>query len=363
MSRQTAVLGTVLAVMFVALVPLARGEITSIAGYTEVRVSEFRAGVPGDTDRASDSYPETSATLPLQVVAQLTSSDPTEEAAAAVAAQFADPFELDQPNPEEFAINLTLNSVSSNVRYTADALSREIRGVLYSEGELGLFSNVGDTANLTGRLFLDGALLIFAVQSDKDLTGASVQLRVTVVQSVEGQQDQTVFSGAVELRGATGGAATVAADGSFPTDRLILTSLSVLSSDFGAFTMLIIPNITVDFSYSAVVGQAFTLRATVEVEAANVAGECGVAAVIGTPTDTLLEVIGVTQGQQVAAKTVTAINDERENPSGELAFGQGQSLVSVLFPTCGVVGFESLIGVATLVGLKRFGGPRICHRQ
>lgn len=363
MTSQATKVGTVLTVVLAALVPFAEAEITSIAGSAQAEVTEFRSGSPGDTDRASDSFPGTAAELPLQVVARLVSSgfingDGGEEAAAAVAAQFADPTESLLANPEEFAINLALNSVSSNIFYQGRAISQETRGVLFSPGELFWFPNEGDTANLTGRLFLDGALTLIAVDPSKDLTGAHVRLRVTVVQSAEGQESQTVFTGAVELRGATGGNATLVAEGSFPTTRLIRTDLSIISPDFAAFHVLIIPNITIDYTYSATVGQAFTLVATVQVDAANVAGESGVAAIIGTPTDTLTQVIGLTQGSAVAAKTVAAISDERENPSGEPAFPQSQIQLLPLLSGCGLLGFESLIGIAALVGLKRIGGPR-----
>ena len=123
--------------------------------------------------------------------------------------------------------------------------------------------------------------------------------------------------------------------------------------------MLVIPNITIEYTYPVTIGQPFTLQATVEVEAANVAGEAGVAAVIGTPVATLTQIIGVTQGSEVASKTVTALSNERENPTGEAAFPQRLTF----FPACGLLGFESLIGVAGLVGLKRFGGPRIRRRR
>ncbi len=360
MTRPAAMVGTVLAVV---LAPLAQADIVTIAGFTQAEVTEYRFGEEGDTDRATELFDGTAGTLPLQVVAQLVSSDPDEEAAAAVAAQFADPRELAQPNPEEFAINLALNSVSPNIRYEAQAISRETRDVLFSPGELGLFSNEGDVVNLTGRLFLDGALVLLAIDPTHDLTGAYVRLRVTVVQSTEGQEDQTVFSGAVELRGTANGDATVVAEGDFPTTQLLRSDLAIVSEDFAAFQVLIIPDITIDYTYSATVGVPFTLQATIEVEAANVADESGVAAVIGTPVDTLSQVIDLTQGQQVAGNTLKIINDERENPTGEPAFPQNLPVFAPLFSACGVLGFESLIGVAALVGLKRFGVPRLYSRK
>lgn len=364
MSRQATKVGTAIMVLLVVLTPLAQAEITSIAGYTRVEVTEYVDGLEGDSDWAMDEYPGTAAELPLQVVARLIGSEylagvPEEEAAAAVAAQFADPRDLDQANPEEFAINLALSSVSESIRYEAEAISRETRGVLYSAGELYWLPTEGDTGNVTGRLFLDGALVLLAVDPAKDLTGASVTLYVTVVQSTDGQSDQTVFSGEVSLVGAAGGDATVEAEGSFPTASLLRVDLGALLEDFGAVQVLVIPNITIDYTYPVIIGQPFTLQASVEVEAANVVGECGVAAVIGTPVETLTQVIGATQGSAVASKTVTALTNERENPTGEAAFPQRPTF----FPACGLLGFESLIGVAGLVGLKRFAGPRVRRRR
>lgn len=360
MSRQALMVTAVLAVVLAGLTPSVRAEITAIAGFTQAEVTEYRSGAEGDTDRATESFPGTAAALPLQVVARLASVLTGEEAAAAVAAQFADPTELSQANPEEFAINLALNSISPNIRYEAQAISRETRDVLFSAGELGLFSSTGDTEELIGRLFLDGAMTIMAVDPDADLTGAFVRLRVTVVRSVAGEADQTVFTGTLELSGATGGNATVVAEGSFPTDDLVLTDLSLISDDFAAFAVLIIPSITIEYTYTAIVGQPLTLQATVEVEAANVADETGVAAIIGAPTDTLAEVIGLTQGELVAGKTLTALENERESPSGAPAFPQAQP---TLLPLCGIMGFESLLGVVGLIGLKRFGVFHRCTRK
>ena len=367
MSRRVAQIGMVMAVMLGTFSLPAAGDVTSIAGFTQAEVTEYRSGVEGDTDRATESYPETSAELPIQVVARLVSSeflsgDELEEAAAAVAAQFADPRVVISPNPEEFAINLALNSVSENIYYQARALSRETRGVLYSAGELGLLTTEGDEVSLTGRLYLDGALTLLAVDATKDLTGAYVTLSVTVVQRVEAQATETVFSGEIELRGAADGAASIVAEGSFPTTRLILTDLAIISPEFAAFHVLIIPNITIDYPYTATVGEEFTLEATVEVTAANLPDECAVAAVLGTPTDTLTQVIGLTQGTEVASKTVTALTNERESPTGDPAFPQ-PTLSPFLLPLCGGLGFETLIGLAALVGIRSFASPRRTLRK
>lgn len=363
MSCRAGIIGAVLTITLGALTPLASAEITSIAGRVEAQITEFRSGVSGESDVASDSYPDLKTTLPLQVAAHLSGGDTAGWAGGTIAAQFANPLELDQPNPEEFAMNLTLDSISPNIRYTAQALSEETREVLFSAGELGPQLEDGAVVPLTGRLFLDGALAIFAADRAHDLTGASVLLRVTVIKSVEGQEDETVFSGAVELRGAAGGDATRHAQGGFPTGPLVLTDLSILPGEFPAFHVLIVPDIRIDYAYTATVGQPFTLRAAVELEAANVGDGSGVAAVLGTPVGTLNQVINLTRGAQVAGEFVEALENERANPSGSPAFAQSPAPTLPLLPACGPLGLESLVGVAALVGVGRMGVGRRRRRR
>jgi hypothetical protein len=363
MSRPVTRIGMVVAVALAASSLPATAEVTSIAGYTLAEVTEFRSGVEGDHDRATDSYPETSAVLPLQVIAHLTSSGflagtATEEAAAIVAAQFADPRLPDSPNPGEFAINLALNSVSESIRYEARAVSRETRSVVHLPRELDLLVPAGAPVSLTGRLFLDGALTLFAEDAGQDFTGAYATLTVTVVKRLEGLPDETLFTGRIELRGDTEGQVTVADEGAFPTDRLILDDLTESMPDFGAFHVLIIPDIAIDYPYSANLGQEFILEATVEMTAANLPDHCGVAAVLGTSTDALTQVIELTEGAEVAAETLSAFSKAREDAAADAAL-QPPSL----FPLCGVLGFETLIGLAALVGIRNFASPRRYSRK
>lgn len=329
------------------------GEITSISGAAFAEVREINIAGAGDEDRVTESFPGTSATLPLQVVAELFVTD---EAAAAVAAQFADPRTLLQPNPEEFAINLALNSLSESVHYEANAYASETREVVFSAAEIP-FAQPGGQAKVLGRLFIDGALTIFATDPNHDLTGANVRLLVTVRRTGGSLPNETVFAGEVGLRGGANGDATTESQGSFPTARLIKSNLALFVTDFAAFHALIIPNLSIDYEYDVIVDEPFTLEARVQVLASNVPDASGVAAVIGTPVTAIQQVLALTEGAQVASKTLTALADERANPTGQPAF-PGQSLFPIL-PFCGAVGFEALLGLGLLAGLKCYGPRRI----
>lgn len=329
------------------LTPSGRGEILSVGGSASASATEIRNGATQDSDSASDTFPGTSD-LPLQVVARLISPNAEEHAAAVVGAQFADPRESAQPNPEEFAINLALNSESPDVRYSARASSQELRGILFSAGELGAQFGEGDEVGLTGSLFLDGALTIVAFGENDDLTGAGVTLTVTVEKLVNGAANETVFSGQVSLTGAIDAGVDVGTEGEFPLRQLILTDLAGIVSETNAFRVLIIPNVRIDYDYNAVVGQEFSLRATVTVDASNAPSDVAVAAVLGTPTDSIQTVLDLTQGDVTAAKVLQALQRERESPTGEPAFENPQPLRGL----CGLFGVEMALGLAGLTALR-----------
>lgn len=327
----------------------------SFSGKAEASISERIKGVSGKSESSSLVFP--GATLPLQVLADLTSSDNQFPSAGAVAAQFADPTQLNQDNPEEFAINLTLNSVSPEVQYEGVAIAQEIREVVFSAEELGGGLTDGETVELTGRFFVDGALTIIAADSSRDLTGSNVKLTVSVVAAPEGQTSEAALLGEVALVGDTDGGVTVNVDGNFPTSRLVLSNLASLNTEFGVFHVLVIPSIQIDYSYTAIVGTPMTLTASVRVDAANIPDNVGVAAVLGTPASTLTQVIGITNGESAATKTVDLIQRERDDPNGELVF---PTALGGLFGNCGLFGLEFAAGLLAMGGMKarRFGFSR-----
>ncbi len=339
--------GRLASALFVALsVQATDAEITSITATAEAFIQELRNGLAGDRTRASDAFPTTQSELPLQVVATFVSEQTDEPAAAAVAAQFADPRDLDQPNPEEFAINLSLNSLSPDVRYEGEATLVETRGILFSAGEIENTAE-GDVLELTGRLFIDGALAIVSSDASRDLSGARVFLTLRVEQ-IDGQGEPVErFAGEVSLMGAAGGGVTVGESGDFPLESLVFTDLSNLDPNLPVFRLLILPDVTIDYLFSATVGEPTTLRVTLEVQADSLEGDVGVAAIIGTPSDAVTDVFSQTLGSAPAQKIVTAMLSERDDPTGPAAFPDAGGSAAGLCPT---VGFASLAGLS-LAGL------------
>ncbi len=336
--------------VLLALASSAAAEIVSISASADAVVREFVGGAAGDEVAASDTFPGTADELPLQVFARLLSTHA--EAAGAVAAQFADPTELNQPNPEEFAVNLALFSADPSVYFEGEATLVEVREVVFNPGEV--FAAEGTTVPVIGRFFLDGAMAIYARTGVSDLAGASVRLNITITQ-VTSEASQTVFSGSLEIAGSSDGQAAVAASGDIPTDALILSDLSGVADEFGTFRVLVLPNLEIDYEYEAVVGETFELRATVEMDGASPdggPGGVGVAGLLGTPTDAIAEVIGATQGSDLAQRTIDAMDQERDDPSGVPAFDVPG------LDVCGPVGFGSSAALMSLALLGAAGRRR-----
>ncbi len=321
------------------------------AELTELIVAGDGSTTIGDTVEANDAYPTTVVELPMQVIVDLVGA--SEEAAAACGAQFADPRDLDQANPEEFAVNLALSSASATTRYEAATKLVERRSVIFHPDELNNRAN-GETATLVGTLFLDGVLALLGGDPGTDLAGVSVSLKASVViesrEPNDASEPVTVFTGGVLLKGQSGSDALTQVSGDFPSDRVLVVDLSNLATDFDAAHVATLPLVQLDYEYDVVVGRAYDIVVTLEIDAQN--AEDGTAAVclLGTPLNLLADVIAVTQGEATGKQVQAALLQERESPTGvpvsTLEAGGG------IGGLCAPIGFTSLIGLMALTGAE-----------
>jgi hypothetical protein len=254
----------------------------------------------------------------------------------------------DGPNPAEFAIDVALNSLTTEIHYTSQATLEELRSIVFAPADLGL-SLVGQTANVRGRLFIDGVLAVFAVKDVSDLTGVTLTLRVTIMKEVANADPQTVFLGSMSIAGGADRQVTATAEGDLPTGGIVDTDLANVDPQLGTLRVFVLPNLVLDYVYPAVAGQPFDLRATVEIEAVNQPGGIGVAAILGAPLETLQEVIAATRDAATAEAMTTALQDERAAPTGEPTFPTRPAPPLA----CGLFGFEGWLGVLGLVVLRR----------
>jgi hypothetical protein len=324
--------------------PGAPAAIVSIAARAEVRVEQYRGGVFETAQSSALDFP--GAPLPLQAVAGIVVNG--EDAAALGGAQFAEPIP-EAPNPEEIALNLTCDSLSPELSFVATGSVGETREIIFSSEETG--RPTGTRAGAVGRLTLDGALAIYATDAGTDLSGTEVSLFIHIEQRDGPEGDVKLLSGQLLLVGLSGGEVRLEAAGDFPTTTLILTDLTASVDELGVFYVLIIPNVVVRYDYETIIGTPFTLDLKTEIVVHNLPNGVGAVGMLGSPTDSLLDVMGSARGPAAAAKMLDAVQREREHPTGPPAFP-----ADVGFQGCGVIGLEATAG---LLGLTMVGcvGP------
>ena len=335
-------------VLATAAQPL-RAEILSIQGKVRATLTELLNGSEGDFEDVSEEFPGTSSELPIAAVAQLLAN--TEKGAGAVAAQFADPTELNQQNPEEFALNLAIASVDGERTYEALAEAVEIRRIQFQPSEFPDASE-GELIQATGRFFLDGALVLLSADETRDLTGAQVALDVRVEQV--GDNGGERFRGTLELVGGANGSALANQSGAIPTGAVTLIDLGDLNADFGRVWVLVLPPTAIDYDFEAPLSAEFQLHATITLTAKNLPDEVTCAAVVGTPVTAIAQVVALTEDDATANTLLADLSAERTTPSGDFVFAQP------LAPgLCGLTGF-GLVGLLMLriVGLHRAAARR-----
>lgn len=355
-----------------ALVPRAQAEIRQINATVSAEVQEFVAGEEGSFDSAFEEYGETSSALPLMVVARLLPDEgaTTNGFVANAFADFRDPSASATHNPSEFGLETTAYSRAPDVRFANRASASENRRVVFSPTELDL-QNDETKRPVISSVFISGAVAVWSEDAHRDLTGLSANLRITIEQqlpeevdpirlfeallTVRGVSDGTIaFDSPDDIFAIMGGPELIAATADFTEDQL-LEELAGLGNVY----LVLIPEQELLYMYDAVAGVEFDLKATVEVQASNLPGGTGVAAVFGRPFEALAHAVSETaRAQTKGAATQAAVNaaladtevTRRIEPAGAAAVSTGGSL-------CGAIGIAALAMTFALllgaVGVRR----------
>ena len=343
MFRRAATLGCIL----IGIVSSAGAEILSIRGVCVVELRQAQLGTETDFIRVTETFPTTDTQLPIIAFGQLFDAVEPDAAAAAAGAQLADPILSSEANPRETAIDVALNSLVANNNHIVDAQVTETREIRFSANELGFGSAAGDQETLTGRLFIDGVLGVFAERESAILDDVRVTLNVEVIQR-RGDTAVTVFSGSVGLHGGTETGIGAVPGGSFPTGQLSTSDLSAVTTDLGIIQVLIIPGIQIDYEYDVTVGETFELETIMRVTGANAPGESGIVAGIGNSLDQLSNILALSETPATVAKVVNAVTREREDARTQ----QSESQVVTTLNPCQFTGFAALIGLVALTLLS-----------
>lgn len=349
--------------------------IVATDGTVSTIVQELLNGQPGSVNSDRKVLDGDISRLPLISSTALTSTDLAGGVVSLGQAvvELADPARLDQPNPEELALEVACFSTAETVSYVVTGLVRETRTILFSDSTAAPVAPEIDfalrsTREVESRVFLSGAVLIWSVEQRPDLSGMSAELYI----SISGGTDAApLFETSLAFGGDLDNVDSPASNGPIQFERLGLDELinggldarsaEILRgvSQEGLLLIFMIPSQEHAYTYVVNANEPLTLTAEFETRVRNVPGGTGVAATLGRPFNGLAEFIsrslpGV-DGSAVERSVNLAMASRAEGrPSTDAAREHVPAVVM-----CGTLGIVplTLIGLGLLLMQLRFGRP------
>lgn len=345
------------------------GAIIGTDAAVSVTVQELIDGVPASVTSDSKELDPDSGELPLVASGDLLSTD-LDGALVSMGqafSEFSDPIRLDQPNPEEFALEVASYSNGDSVSYSVTGSAEEARTVVFTTSGSSLAPpeidfGTASTRTVESRVFLSGAVIFWSNEPGRQLGEMLSEFSMTVTRDDTGA---TLFETTLNVTGENAGRVRSTATGPirFETvdledlrnegvDEETISILDRLERD-GTLIVVVIPPQEHPYTYTVTANEPLVLRAVLNARVRNLPGGTGVAAAFGTPFENLADFIehgmpgvnGIALQRSVNAVSasraiglVTPINASASRPAGRL---------------CGAFGFES----AAILGLLLFVVP------
>lgn len=336
-------------------------EIRQFGATVESEVAEFTPAGSGDLDFAFERFPGVSTSnLPMTAEARVVRRDAAEQPVAEGRATttFTDPRLSQTQSPEEFGISAAAMTLDASNYFRSRSAATESRTIVFTPSEVGLAD--GTPIRVRSQFFLDGLLVLWNRQVGGTLAEAYGRVRVEVVASgADGSGRSTVLSAEIELSGTADGAAELTTGGAVRNDNLVSLDLSGLVEPFGAIHTTLIPYIAIPYEYDAVVGEPIVLEALIEGTAVNRPDGSGAAVVLGVAPEALASLVNELSGTNAGdllAQTLTNARATAPAPKEPLPAAEGDEItprdqadLRTLWPFCGGLGIESLVG-ALLMG-------------
>jgi len=277
--------------------------------------------------------------------------------------EFADPTRLDQPNPEEFALEVACYSNADSISYSVSSVANEARTVLFarrgnSAAPPEISFGLGSTRRVESRVFLSGTVVLWSTNAEANLD----ELRTEIAVTISRDDDVTpLFETTLTVEGAD---TNPSATGPIRFERVDLSELESLGldddtlavlqqvEDAGSLLVIVIPPQEHPYRYVVTADEELTLNAAMEVRVRNAPGGTGVAAVLGRPFQDLADFIesglpGVNgESLQRSLNEATASRELGLMPPTD-------TVPAIPAPRlCGASG-PSMIGLLLLLGLMR----------
>jgi len=338
------------------------------AASTAARVQELLDAEPASVSGDGAAWDGAADALPLRAFARIITSEligPGGARAQSIS-EFFDPQRLEQPNPEEFGLEVAAFANLASAAYVVTGEGVERRVLLFtspgSNPDLPaeIRFDADGTAKLESRVYLSGAVLIWSLNAEADLTGVSADVQVTI--RAEGQA-ASVFDAGLTLTG--GEAARVQVQVDQPI-QFELGGVELLSADMdtdsgetlpagledvGTVVVVLIPPQEHAYQYTVTADEPLTLAAEFALEVRNAPGGTGVAAVLGRPFDSLANFIETALPQVDGEGVQGALNKANADRAVDSPAADDPSTAGGRSPTrgqalCGLFGTELALGLA-----------------
>jgi hypothetical protein len=298
--------------------------------------------------------------LPITAVSQLDSTD-LDGALIGQAQSFsevADPARLDQPNPEDLALEAGCYANGSDVSYDVASAATENRDVVdvvfVRTSRPGVPREIefgpDGTAEIRSRVFLSGAILLWSTQEDTDLTAVVAEVLLSVTKDAE---SESLFEAGVSVSGSSApelvgplGTRELSVDdlADYGLDEASTETLRNVA-ETGALRIVAIPTQSHRYSYVVAADEEFVLAARLTIALRNAPGGTGAAAVLGRPFSNLADFVEQAIGGVDGASLERSLNKAIESGAVDPSIDPGIHL-------CGNIGAELALMPAPLAFLR-----------
>ncbi len=338
----------------------ASASVISTSAVLSTTVQELIDGSSGSMTTDSAETLDNLSNVPLRASGILTSTDLDGVLMSRGQAfgDFLDPARLDQPNPEEFALEVASYAQGDSIAYSVSSEANEFRTVSFSASEIDF--NVFGTQTVESRIFLSGAMLFWSTQPGLDLSDMRSEVSVSVIREDTGE---TLFSSSLVVSGA----AVPTVQGPIQFDVVELDELAAAGVDAdslailervereGSLIVVVIPEQEHPYTYRVVEDEPFVLNARFETRVQNKPGGTGAAVALGRPFQNLAAFVSDALPGVDGTTMQRAINLETASRNIGVVRSAGSSSDISGGGVCGALGIESVavLGLVFFLGFTR----------
>ncbi len=335
------------------------GEITRFEARVETRVQELIFGAPASVNSDGMELPGDVDEFPIAASAFLATTELGGERTA-VGQGFgavADPTRLNDPNPQEFALETACFSNAADVSYIIESSAIESRIVVFDRNDLDT-SSANAQRTVRSRVFLSGAVILWSTGAEAALDELTAEISIAVTRdedanplfdtslTVNGSDRAPSAAGAIRFE-----AVNLDELASLGLDEATLAVLERVEEE-GSLLVIVIPSQEHAYRYAASPDAELTLRASMEIRLRNAPAGTGVAAVLGRPFEELAQFIEEAL-PGVNGRTIEgAINKASARRSGDLAPPSDTPVIPSLPRLCGPGGV-AMISLLLVFGLAK----------